>query len=72
MKPLITIITPTTGSDQLFDACKSVWNQTYDNIEHIVVVDGPKYKASTYHIMGSSKSTMMCLPHNTGANNYYI
>lgn len=70
MKPLITIITPTTGSEQLKAACQSVWDQTYDNIEHIVVVDGPQYKANTYHIIGGSKSTMMCLPHNTGANNY--
>ena len=70
MKPLISIITPTTGSEQLRQACQSVWNQTYDNIEHIVVVDGPQYKANTYHIIGGTKSTMMCLPHNTGANNY--
>ena len=70
MKPLITIITPTTGSEQLKQACQSVWNQTYDNIEHLVVVDGPQYKASTYQIVSGTKSTMMCLPHNTGANNY--
>ena len=70
MKPLITIITPTTGSEQLKQACQSVWNQTYDNIEHLVVVDGPQYKASSFQIAGGSKSTMMYLPHNTGANNY--
>ena len=40
MKPLVTVITPTTGAPYLRQAIESVKNQTYDNIQHLVVVDG--------------------------------
>jgi len=40
MKPLVTVITPTTGAPCLRQALDSVKNQTYDNIQHLVVVDG--------------------------------
>lgn len=70
MKPLVTIITPTTGSKQLYDAVLSVENQTYDNIEHIIVIDGPEYADKTYSIIEGSKASIIQLPHNTGADNY--
>ena len=34
------VITPTTGSDELYDALVSVHNQTYNDVEHLIVVDG--------------------------------
>ena len=40
MKPLVTVITPTTGAPCLRQALDSVRIQTYDNIQHLVVVDG--------------------------------
>jgi glycosyltransferase involved in cell wall biosynthesis len=40
MKPMVTVITPTTGASYLRQAIESVKNQTYDNIQHLVVVDG--------------------------------
>ena len=40
MKPLVTVITPTTGAPCLRQALDSVKNQTYHNIQHLVVVDG--------------------------------
>lgn len=40
MKPMVTVITPTTGAPYLRQAIESVKNQTYDNIQHLVVVDG--------------------------------
>jgi glycosyltransferase involved in cell wall biosynthesis len=40
MKPLVTVITPTTGAPYVRQAIESVKNQTYDNIQHLVVVDG--------------------------------
>jgi glycosyltransferase involved in cell wall biosynthesis len=70
MKPLVTIITPTTGSMQLYDAILSVENQTYDNIEHIIVIDGPEYADKTHSIVEGSKASIIQLPHNTGADNY--
>jgi glycosyltransferase involved in cell wall biosynthesis len=70
MKPSVTIITPTTGSAQLYDAILSVENQTYDNIEHLIVVDGPEYTDKANNIIEGSKAKVIYLPHNTGANNY--
>lgn len=70
MKPLVTIITPTTGSKQLYDAVLSVENQTYDNIEHIIVIDGPEYADDAHSIIEGSKASIIQLPHNTGADNY--
>jgi glycosyltransferase involved in cell wall biosynthesis len=70
MKPLVTIITPTTGSDQLYDALASVEKQTYENIEHIIVVDGLEYVKKANSIIEGSKAKVIYLPHNTGADNY--
>ena len=39
-KPLVTIITATTGNELVRQNIDSVLNQTYDNIQHLVVVDG--------------------------------
>lgn len=70
MTPLVTIITPTTGTEQLYDAVLSVENQTYSNIEHIIVIDGPEYSDKAHSIIEGSKASIIQLPHNTGANNY--
>jgi glycosyltransferase involved in cell wall biosynthesis len=68
MKPLVTVITPTTGAPYLRQAIESVKNQTYDNIQHLVVVDGqPKGRviAREYaHI------DMIDLPYPTGTDRY--
>ena len=37
------VITPTVGSAKIISAISSVNNQTYSNVEHLVVVDGPEY-----------------------------
>ena len=37
---MVTVITPTTGAVYQRQAIESVKNQTYDNIQHLVVVDG--------------------------------
>ena len=52
MKPLVTVITPTTASDQLNDVLKSIDRQTYSNIQHLVVVDGfDKYGVKATQLM---------------------
>lgn len=70
--PLVTVITPTTASDQLNDALKSMDNQTYDRIQHLVVVDGfDKYGFKATKILeGATKPTIVTLPYNTGYDNY--
>jgi glycosyltransferase involved in cell wall biosynthesis len=72
MKPLVTVITPTTASDQLNDVLKSIDRQTYQNIQHLVVVDGfDKYGARATQLMeGATRSTAFSLPHNTGYDQY--
>jgi glycosyltransferase involved in cell wall biosynthesis len=68
MKPLVTVITPTTGAPYLRQAIESVKNQTYDKIKHLVVVDGqPKGRviAKEYpHI------DLIDLPYPTGKDQY--
>ena len=68
MKPLVTVITPTTGAPCVRQALDSVKNQTYDNIQHLVVVDGqPKGRviAKEYpHI------DLVDLPYATGKDQY--
>lgn len=68
MKPLVTVITPTTGAPCVRQALDSVKNQTYDSIQHLVVVDGqPKGRviAREYpHI------DLVDLPYATGKDQY--
>jgi glycosyltransferase involved in cell wall biosynthesis len=70
MKPLVTVITPTTGNRQLYDVLKSVYRQTYSNIEHIVVVDGPQYSKVVNGMIEGSQSLLLQLPYNTGHSQY--
>ena len=72
MKPLVTVITPTTASDQLEDVLKSIDRQTYQNIQHLVVVDGfDKYGVRATQLMeGATRSTPVSLPYNTGYDQY--
>jgi glycosyltransferase involved in cell wall biosynthesis len=68
MNPLITVITPTTGAPCVRQALESVKNQTYKNIQHLVVVDGqPKGRviASEY-----SHIDLVDLPYATGKDQY--
>jgi glycosyltransferase involved in cell wall biosynthesis len=48
MTPLVTVITATTGNPLLLDCLKSVKNQTYKNIQHLVIVDGPERAIPVY------------------------
>lgn len=72
MNPLVTVITPTTASDQLNDALKGINRQTYKNIQHLVVVDGfDKYGVKATKLMeAATRSVAFALPHNTGYDQY--
>jgi glycosyltransferase involved in cell wall biosynthesis len=71
MKPLVTVITPTTGSAQLYDAVNSVDRQTYSNIQHLVVIDGQKHSDKAFEIIeGAGRVTPILLPYNTGHSQY--
>ena len=71
MSKRVTIITPTTGSNYLDKNLKSVSEQTYDNIEHLVVVDGPVYWDKANNTLNNYEDkTVMYLQENTGADQY--
>lgn len=70
MNPKVTVITPTTGSSQLYNAAKSVNNQTYNNIEHIVVVDKPEKSLFVGNLLHDFQSIIVNVPYNTGHSGY--
>lgn len=70
-----TVITPTTGTDQLVDACISVASQSVQCF-HLIVVDGKEHEQSSLEIAMAvqidNPSTYsfhtLLLPFNTGAD----
>jgi glycosyltransferase involved in cell wall biosynthesis len=67
----VAIITPTIGTKFLNKNLQSVANQTYKNLKHIVVADGPQYAPVVRDIAKKyDHVTLMSLPENTGANGY--
>jgi len=70
MKSVI-IITPTTGDKTLEKCVSSVNCQTYPNLVHLVVADGPQFVLNTKIIIeDASKVKFLPLVENTGANGY--
>jgi len=69
MSKRVTVITPTTGSHYLKENRASVAAQTYDNVEHLIVIDGEKFAGKVPATKGLN-TTIMQLPHNTGHSQY--
>lgn len=78
----VIVVTPTIGSPKLADAIKSVQEQTYGNVEHLLVVDGALeygFKArERVEEIGDKNPGLITkhirfidLPYNTGANGFY-
>lgn len=63
MKPLVSVITPTWGRHELLvNWCiPSVQAQTYPQVEHIIVCDGPDDKLGE-RMMGLMSGTSFCHP----------
>ena len=72
MSKKVTVITPTTGSDYLKQNVDSVVKQTYDNVEHLVVIDGSEFQAKAFKQLDiqEASATVVTLPHNTGHSQY--
>lgn len=74
MKALV--ITPTTGALELEDAVRSVINQSYKDVEHLVIIDGEKFDSRARDVLSKVPSsintvTPVTLPFNTGGNGFY-
>ena len=68
------VITPTTGASVLKDAIQSVQTQDYDNVEHLIVIDGEKFSKDAYNTISetnASKLRIAAVPYNTGGEGYY-
>jgi glycosyltransferase involved in cell wall biosynthesis len=69
----VTVITPTIGSAKLLDAVESIKSQTYEYVNHLVVIDGPDYASDVYSILpidhnrrGNKNINDVVCPYNTG------
>lgn len=74
----VAVITPTTGKPELNQVIKSVNSQTYTNIKHYVVVDGPQhFKMTMKHIhdlervIDTKNIRLSSLPENVGGGGFY-
>lgn len=72
----VSVITATTGNARLADCIESVRNQTYKNIEHVVVADGRSRWESVSEILDAlefpngNNEHVIVLPHPTGLNRF--
>jgi glycosyltransferase involved in cell wall biosynthesis len=69
MKPMVTVITPTTGATYLKQALESVKSQTYENIQHLVVVDG-NHPTADIMLQDYPEADVIKLPYATGIDRY--
>lgn len=75
----VTVITPTIASPKLADAIRSVQEQTYSNIKHLIIADGhAEYADKMMDIVVNTvtgvpkrKIQTTSVPENTGANGFY-
>ena len=71
----VVVITPTIGAPELVDCVRSVLNQDYENVEHLIVVDGPEYesivKELLWRVDADAPVKIMVLPYNTGKGGWY-
>ena len=67
-KPLVTVITATTGSQLLKQNLASIKEQTYKNIQHLVVVDGIQHEKNVKRF--TINQDILVLPYPTGIEQY--
>ena len=66
------VITPSIAKLSLVKAVESVENQTYSNLTHLVVLDGPDLYIEPNKIFkNNSRLKLTHSPYNTGANGFY-
>jgi glycosyltransferase involved in cell wall biosynthesis len=71
MNPLVTIVTATTGTKYLKQNLDSVSEQTYKNIQHLIVIDGKDGLSRVNSIdFEPHGKDWIALPYATGTNQY--
>lgn len=81
-EPSVVVITPTTGDSKVLDAIKSVQNQTYKNVKHLIVVDGERFYEKWSNTLNDfyfnepgvniwDRVSITKLADNVGANGFY-
>lgn len=68
-RPLVTVVTPTTGAPELRQAIESVRRQSYPHVQHLVVVDGPREGAGDI-LSGFPHVDAIQLPYATGKDKF--
>jgi glycosyltransferase involved in cell wall biosynthesis len=68
----VTVITPSIGKDELVKCVESVSKQTYENLTHLVVSDGPEFLNNIVIMpLVHDRLRITIVPENTGAGNFY-
>lgn len=68
--PLVTVVTPTTGNACVLRAIESVANQSYKNVQHLIVIDKPDAPADTKAAIRQCKVDVIELPYATGKDRF--
>jgi glycosyltransferase involved in cell wall biosynthesis len=73
-QPRVAVITGATGHPRLGHCLQSVQQQSYRNLEHMVVIDGQERAEAVHRQLGSARGTVdLCtvvLPYATGLNRW--
>ncbi|MGD9670384.1 MAG: glycosyltransferase family 2 protein [Hyphomicrobiaceae bacterium] len=69
-RPLVTVITPTTGNPKLREALESVASQSYANIQHLVVIDGLERSTAAKAVIAQRPIDVIELPYATGKDRF--
>jgi glycosyltransferase involved in cell wall biosynthesis len=69
-RPLVTIVTPTTGDPSVLRAIQSVADQSYKNIQHLVVIDTPDAPAEIKTTIRQYNVDVIELPYATGKDRF--
>ena len=68
--PLVTVVTPTTGNACVLRAIESVANQSYKNVQHLIVIDKPDAPADKKAAIRQYKVDVIELPYATGKDRF--
>ena len=71
----VFILTGTIGNEKLLDCIISVQTQKYEEVEHVIVVDGKEHEEKVDNILNKISTmrvpiTKLVLPWNTGRNKF--